>query len=137
MAVGNEARDEVNQEVDGAAMARMLYLADIFELIGDGLDNDVSSLVKSYPPLFGEVSECRAGQVVSRSLFVQYFGSRIVLVRRNSTRSAWERAILTLVRANARAACCKSPGGVSNGSSASPHHQSDPRAKKCGILAYK
>ena len=101
MAVGNEARDEVNQEVDGAAMARMLDLADIFELIGDGLDNDVSCLVKSYPPLFGEVSESRAGQVVSRSLFVQYFGSRIVLVRRNSTGSAWERAILTLVRANA------------------------------------
>jgi hypothetical protein len=37
MAVGNEARDQVDQEVDGAAMARMLDLADIFELIGDGV----------------------------------------------------------------------------------------------------
>jgi hypothetical protein len=30
----------------------------------------VLSLDMSYPPLFGEVSESRAGQVVSRSLFV-------------------------------------------------------------------
>jgi hypothetical protein len=79
----------------------------------------LSSLDMSYPPLFGEVSESRAGQVVSKSLFVQYFGSRIVLVRRTSTGSAWERAILTLVRANARAACCKSPWIVSIASSAS------------------
>jgi hypothetical protein len=38
MAVGNEAGDQVDQKVDGAAMARMLDLRDVFELISDGLD---------------------------------------------------------------------------------------------------
>jgi hypothetical protein len=36
MAVGDEACDQIDQEVDGAAMARMLNLTDVFELIGDG-----------------------------------------------------------------------------------------------------
>jgi hypothetical protein len=39
MAVGNEAGDQVDQKVDGAAMARMLDLRDVFELISDGLDD--------------------------------------------------------------------------------------------------
>jgi hypothetical protein len=39
MAVGNEASDQVDQKVDGAAMARMLDLRDVFELIRDGLDD--------------------------------------------------------------------------------------------------
>jgi hypothetical protein len=39
MAVGDEACDQIDQEVDGAAMARMLNLTDIFELIGDGFDD--------------------------------------------------------------------------------------------------
>ena len=39
MAVGDEACDQIDQEVDRTAMARMLDLADIFELIGDGLDD--------------------------------------------------------------------------------------------------
>jgi len=38
MAVGDEPCDQVDQEVDGTAMARMLDLADVFELISDGLD---------------------------------------------------------------------------------------------------
>jgi hypothetical protein len=33
MAVGDEACDQVDQKVDGAAMARMLDLADVFVLI--------------------------------------------------------------------------------------------------------
>ena len=37
MAIDNEPGDQVDQEVDGAAMARMLDLAAIFELIIDGL----------------------------------------------------------------------------------------------------
>ena len=39
MAVGDESCDQVDQEVDRAAMARMLDLADVFELIRDGLDD--------------------------------------------------------------------------------------------------
>ncbi len=39
MAVGNEPCDQVDQKVDGAAMAGMLDLADVFELIIDGLDD--------------------------------------------------------------------------------------------------
>ncbi len=39
MTVGDEPRDQIDQEVDGAAMARMLNLTDVFELIGDGLDD--------------------------------------------------------------------------------------------------
>jgi len=33
MAVGDEACDQIDEEVDGAAMAGMLNLADVFELI--------------------------------------------------------------------------------------------------------
>ena len=39
MTVGDEPCDQIDQEVDGAAMARMLNLTDVFELIGDGLDD--------------------------------------------------------------------------------------------------
>ena len=39
MAVGNQPCDQVDQEVDGATMARMLDLRDVFELISDGLDD--------------------------------------------------------------------------------------------------
>ena len=39
MTVGNQSCDQVDQEVDRAAMARMLDLTDVFELIGDGLDD--------------------------------------------------------------------------------------------------
>ena len=39
MAVGNEACDQIDQEVDRAAMAGMLNLADVFELIGGSLDD--------------------------------------------------------------------------------------------------
>ena len=39
MAVGDEASDQIDQEIDGAAVAGMLDLGDIFELIGDGLDD--------------------------------------------------------------------------------------------------
>lgn len=38
MALSNETCDEVDQEVDRAAMAERSSLLDIFELIGDGLD---------------------------------------------------------------------------------------------------
>jgi hypothetical protein len=38
MAVGNEPCDQVDQKVDGAAMARMLDLGDVFELISAGLN---------------------------------------------------------------------------------------------------
>lgn len=39
MAVGDQPCDQVDQEVDGTAMARMLDLRDVFELICDGLDD--------------------------------------------------------------------------------------------------
>jgi hypothetical protein len=39
MTVGDQASDQVDQKVDGATMARMLDLADVFELIVDGLDD--------------------------------------------------------------------------------------------------
>ena len=39
MTIGNQACDQVDQEVDGAAMAGMLDLTDVFELIIDGLDD--------------------------------------------------------------------------------------------------
>jgi hypothetical protein len=39
MTVGDQACDQVDQKVDGTAMAGMLDLADVFELIGDGLDD--------------------------------------------------------------------------------------------------
>ena len=37
--VGDEAAEEIDEEVDGAAMARVLNLGDVFELIEDGFDN--------------------------------------------------------------------------------------------------
>lgn len=39
MAASNEPRDQVDQEIDGAAMAGMLNLTDVFELIRDGFDD--------------------------------------------------------------------------------------------------
>jgi hypothetical protein len=36
MRVGNEATDEIDNEIGGTAMARMLNLRDIFQLINDG-----------------------------------------------------------------------------------------------------
>ncbi len=39
MAVGDKASDQVDHEVRGAAMAGVLDLADVLELIGDGLDD--------------------------------------------------------------------------------------------------
>ncbi len=39
MTVSDQASDEIDQEVDRAAMARVLNLRDVFELIGDGLDD--------------------------------------------------------------------------------------------------
>jgi hypothetical protein len=36
MARGNETCNQIDQKVDGAAMARMFNLRDVFELIGDG-----------------------------------------------------------------------------------------------------
>ncbi len=39
MTVGDEACDQIDEEVDGTAMARMLNLRDVFELIGDGFDD--------------------------------------------------------------------------------------------------
>ncbi len=39
MAIGDQACDQVDQEGDGATMARMLDLRAVFELISDGLDD--------------------------------------------------------------------------------------------------
>ena len=39
MAVSDESSHEIDEEVDGTAMARMLDVRDVFELIGDGLDD--------------------------------------------------------------------------------------------------
>jgi hypothetical protein len=39
MAVGNEPSNQVHQKVDRAAMAGMLDLANVFELIIEGLDD--------------------------------------------------------------------------------------------------
>ena len=39
MTIRNEPCDQVDQEVDGAAMAGMLDLRAVFELINDGLDD--------------------------------------------------------------------------------------------------
>ena len=39
MAVGDEAGDEIDEEVDRAAMPSVLDLADVFQLIVDGLDD--------------------------------------------------------------------------------------------------
>ncbi len=39
MTVGDEPCDQIHQEVDGTAMAGMLDLTDVFELIGDGFDD--------------------------------------------------------------------------------------------------
>lgn len=37
MTVGNQPRDQVDQEIDWAVMARVLELTDVFELIVDDL----------------------------------------------------------------------------------------------------
>ena len=39
MAVGNQARDQIDKGVDRATMAGMLDLTDVFELIIDGLND--------------------------------------------------------------------------------------------------
>ena len=39
MTVSDKTRDQIDEEVDRAAMARMLNLADVFELIGNSLDD--------------------------------------------------------------------------------------------------
>ncbi len=39
MAVGDQARNQIHQEVDWAAMAGMLGLTNVFEPISDGLDD--------------------------------------------------------------------------------------------------
>ena len=39
MAVGNEPSNQMNDKIDRTAMARMLDLRDILELIDNGLDN--------------------------------------------------------------------------------------------------
>jgi hypothetical protein len=49
MTVSNEPCDQIDQEIDGAAMARMLNLTDVFELIGDGFD-DGTFAEKDQPP---------------------------------------------------------------------------------------
>ncbi len=38
MTIGNETRDKIDQEVDRTAMARMLNLTEVLELIIDRLD---------------------------------------------------------------------------------------------------
>lgn len=38
MTVGNQATDDIDHKVDGAAMPRMLNLGDVFELVNDGFD---------------------------------------------------------------------------------------------------
>ena len=39
MAVGNEPSNQMNDKIGGTAMARMLDLRNILELVNDGLDN--------------------------------------------------------------------------------------------------
>ena len=39
MAVGNEPSDQMHHKIDGTAMARVLNLRNILELIDNGLDN--------------------------------------------------------------------------------------------------
>ena len=39
MAIGNQATEEIDEEVGGAAMAGVFDLGDVFELVEDGLDN--------------------------------------------------------------------------------------------------
>ena len=39
MTIGNEPCDQIHEEVDGTAMAGMLDLTDVFELVIDGLDD--------------------------------------------------------------------------------------------------
>jgi hypothetical protein len=51
MTIGDEARDQVDQEVDGATMAGMLDLRDVFELVGDGLDERSFSEKKLVRPV--------------------------------------------------------------------------------------
>ncbi len=39
MAVGNQATDDIDHEVDRATMPRMLNLGDVLKLVNDGFDN--------------------------------------------------------------------------------------------------
>ena len=39
MAVGNQATENIDHEVGGAAMPGMLNLGDVLELVNDGFDN--------------------------------------------------------------------------------------------------
>ena len=39
MAIGNEATEEIDEEVDRTAVAGMLDLGDVLDLIEDGFDN--------------------------------------------------------------------------------------------------
>ena len=39
VAVGDEATEEIDEEVAGAAMAGVFDLGDVFELVEDGFDN--------------------------------------------------------------------------------------------------
>jgi hypothetical protein len=51
MTIGDESCDQIDQEVDGTAMARMLDLAAIFELIRDGLDDGAFAQEELVRPL--------------------------------------------------------------------------------------
>ena len=51
MAVGDQPCDQVDQEVDGAAMAGMLDLRDVFELISDRLDDGAFAEQKFVRPV--------------------------------------------------------------------------------------
>ena len=37
--IGNQAGDEINEEIEGATMPGMLNLTDVFELVIDGFDD--------------------------------------------------------------------------------------------------
>ena len=49
LAVSNEPSDQMNHKIDGAAMASMLDLRNILELIDNGLDNRPFTRASVYP----------------------------------------------------------------------------------------
>jgi len=51
MEVSDQPRDQIDQEIDWAAMARVLDLIDVFELIIDGLNDGPLALRGAYPRL--------------------------------------------------------------------------------------
>src|SRR5690606_15219142 len=67
VAIGRQAREQVDEEIEGAAVARVLDLADVFELIDDGLDQgafaqqepvgEVEELVAHVLAQFGDQAE--------------------------------------------------------------------------------